>query len=163
MSDSPQSLLEIRDQVCRALDADAESQKAVRHAELRSLFGVDVCVRREARLRDEGVHAAKAGCMADQLELSQKSFCGARATGQLEGHHTTEPIKKRASNLVVRMRRKTRVMDAFDLLTLRAPLGDSHCVLVLSSNANVERLDSTLEEPAGERIGRLPPEHHLLP
>src|SRR5687768_16517983 len=53
------------------------------------------------------------------------------------------------------------VMHLRDLRPLRAPFGDAHGILVLALDSNVDSLEPALEEPAGERIRRLPPDGHL--
>ena len=52
-------------------------------------------------------------------------------------------------------------MNLRHLRSLGAPFGDTHSVLVLALDADVERLQPALEEPAGKRIWSLAPHHHL--
>src|SRR5689334_14355552 len=56
---------------------------------------------------------------------------------------------------------KTRVVNLRELRTFGAPLRDAHRVLVLALHADFQSLQSPLEQPAAERIRRLPPDHHL--
>src|SRR5260370_13657105 len=48
------------------------------------------------------------------------------------------------------------------LAALGAPFRDPHCVVVLPLHPNVERLETALEQPAREGVGRRPPHDHLL-
>src|SRR6266550_3010519 len=61
------------------------------------------------------------------------------------------------------MARQARIVDLRDLRSPRAPLGDAHRVLVLTLHPDIDRLQPALQKPAGERIGCLAPNHHLLP
>src|SRR5438105_7581212 len=159
---SAQRLLDIGDEIYGRLDADAETEKSVGDAGARALLRVHVVVRREARFRNERVHAAETWRVSKQLELPHEPLGGARSAREFERHHTAEPIKKCARDLVVRVRGQSRVVDALDLLSLGAPLREPQRVFVLPTNADVECLQAALEQPAAEWVRRLAPEHHLL-
>src|SRR5689334_10966596 len=102
---STQRLLEIGDKVYSRFDANADAKEPIRHTGTCPLLRVHVRVRRETRLRDERIDAAEARCMAEQLQLPQKTLGGARSPCELERHHTTEPIKKRARDFMIGVRR----------------------------------------------------------
>ncbi len=61
------------------------------------------------------------------------------------------------------MIRESRIMNLADLISSRAPFGDTHRVLVASLHPHVERLEASLEKPAGEGIRGLSPDDHLPP
>src|SRR4051812_25452985 len=119
-------------------------------------------VRRETRLRYHRVDAAQTRGVLDQTESSQEPLRAAAAANELDRQHAAEAIEKRPGYFVVRMVFEPRIMHVPNLLAAVTPLGDSARVLVLSRDADVDRLEPALEEPAGEGIGRLPPHHHLL-
>src|SRR5450759_2046289 len=59
------------------------------------------------------------------------------------------------------MARKSGIMHLRDLGPTGTPLRDLHRVLVLALHSDIEGLQSALQQPAGERIRGLAPDHHL--
>ena len=66
-------------------------------------------------------------------------------------------------DVLIRVTGRSDAPELPNLAPLVAPLRDPQRVLVLSADANVQRLQPPLQQPAGERVRRLAPHDHLLP
>src|SRR5512133_3838602 len=100
--------------------------------------------------------------MLDDVEAPEEALRAPGAADELDPQHAAEAVEERACHFVVRVIFEPRVMHVPYVLAAVAPLRDSPRVLVLSRDADVERLEAAFEKPASEGVGRLSPYHHLL-
>src|SRR6185312_9973017 len=163
VTSSFQRLGGVGDEVVGVLDAHADADEAIRDTDRGSLGGRHRGVRRESRLRDERVDASQTRCVRHDPQTADEALGRIAATRELDGHHTAESVQGCTRDFVIRMRRQARVVHAGELGPLGAPLGETHRVLVVPVESDVDGLEATLEEPCRERIRRLSPDHHLLP
>src|SRR5689334_21421306 len=108
---------------------------------------------RESRLGNKRIGAPEARRVTNQLQTADKLLRGAPTARELDRHHATKSVEHRLRNVVIRMRRKARVVHRANFLLADTPLGDTHRVFIVTTNANVERLEAAVEEPRRKWIG----------
>ena len=101
--------------------------------------------------------------MPKEPQLADEAVCRSPAARELQTEHAAVSIHLERRDLVVRMRLQPGVMNNLHFLALLAPARDAQGILVLAPHAHVQRLEAALQHPAGERVRRLSPYHHLLP
>src|SRR5688500_14908763 len=99
--------------------------------------------------------------MSEDLKLLEKLQRRAATSTQLDSEHSAKPIHRRLRDLVVGVARKPGVMHLRDLGARGAPFRDAKSGFVLAFHSHLERLESALEQPAGEGIRYLAPGGHL--
>src|SRR5579875_1153873 len=153
LSDLPEGLLEVGEQVLGVLDPCAHPHEAVSDASGAARLRVNLPVRGGRRVADNGVGAAERDGDPGELEGFAPSSGRSGASGELEREHAAVQAagEQGARTLVVAVRAETGVMDHGDLVPPFEHGRQCGGVLRHALHAQFQRLHASQAEPRFER------------
>src|SRR5690349_12440062 len=108
-------LIEVGDEVVDILDADGKANERVADAERAALLGRERGVRHDRGMLDEAFDAAQALGEREDLDALEETPGHGEIAVELGGDHAAEPLHLAPCKRMLRVARKTGIVDARDL------------------------------------------------
>ena len=147
-----QRVLQIGDQIVRALDSYRKADHLLGHPHLLALFWRDHEVRGEHRDRYQRLDSTQAGGQREQTQRLADPAGIVACAFDFEGHHAATARHLLARHRVLRMALQERIVYASHLRVLRKELRHAQRILVLPRHPHCQRLQAAHQHPRGMRV-----------